>query len=677
MSKRWVYDIETLRNFCCFCFYDLEKKEFKEFILFETIWQLDEMLQFLSNKPLLIGYNVLKFDGQVLQFIIESRRKWIGWGRGDILVDIYSFVQRLIVLTNSGEFAPYPEWKLQCRHIDIFTIFHFDNKAKSTSLKWLQFMIDWPDLREMPIHHDTAVIEDQIEDILFYCRNDVLSTNEVYNICKGQTDLTLYKGVNKMELRSDIKKEFGFYDSCYNWNDVKIGDQMNMVNYFRLTGLSKRTELYDLKHKLQKKESFTFGQCVPGYVQFQTKEFNDFYNSIRNQVVRLEKEDGKNKQEYKFTYRQTTYTIARGGIHSEDSIRIIVPGNSQILRDADVGSQYPNALRKRKLYPHHLGEPWTKIVEGNIQKRLDAKKKYKETKDPKYQSINEAYKLALNGGLFGKTGEKTSWQEDLFVHYSCTIGNQFEILMLIEMMELDSISVISANTDGIVCLFDKDQERLYNKNCKQWEKIVGNGELGQLEFQDYTKLIQLSINDYLAIKPDGTTKEKGDFLTDFELHKNKSFRVVPLALREFFLNNILPEEFLVNHIQENPKHIFDYCAAVRARGQWYFEERKVKSYQSSLFDASSGTICYGKEGTRLQKTVRYYISNEGNKLIKCNPDGRETEQQAGNWTITVFNIYKEIKDYKIDYKFYLEKIYSILKKLNGTRMTNYGNLQRA
>lgn len=663
VKNKWVYDIETLSNYHCFVFYNPESKVFKEYTLFETIWQMDELLGFLKTKPLLIGYNVLKFDGQVIQFILDNEREWYWKSRSETIAEIYSFVQNLISLTNNGEFPPYPEWKLLCRHIDIFTIFHFDNRAKATSLKWLQFMIDWKDLREMPIHHDSIVTEEQIPDILSYCRNDVLSTNEVYNICKGETDLTLYKGVNKLELRNDIKKEFGFYNSCFNWNDVKIGDQMNMANYFKLTGLSKRNQLYDLKHEKQTRKSFTFGECIPDYVKFQTEDFQDFYNTIKDVKVRLDV-DTKDKQEYKFVYKQTTYTIARGGIHSEDSARIIVPKENEVLRDADVGSQYPNALRKRKLYPAHLGEAWSQIVEGNIQKRLDAKREYKKTKDGKYQSINEAYKLALNGGMFGKTGESTSWQEDLFVHYSCTIGNQFEILMLIEMMEMDEIPVISANTDGIVCLFDRDKEHLYSENCKEWEKIVGNEDLGQLEFQDYTKLIQLSVNDYLAIKPDGTTKEKGDFMIDFELHKNKSFRVVPLALKEYFLNGIKPEVFLKEHIKKQPSHIFDYCGAIRAKGQWYFEERRVRSYQTSMFDDSPiGKIGYEKVGTKLQKTVRYYMSSEGSKLVKSHTDGRKTELQAGNWCMTVFNQYEEKDDYKIDYNFYSDKVYSTIRKL--------------
>ena len=68
-------------------------------------------------------------------------------------------------------------------------------------MKWLQFSMNWEDLREMPIEHTSEVKEEQIPDILYYCRNDILSTKEFYWITKGETELKLYKGVDKIQLR--------------------------------------------------------------------------------------------------------------------------------------------------------------------------------------------------------------------------------------------------------------------------------------------------------------------------------------------------------------------------------------------------------------------------------------------------------------------------------------------
>lgn len=673
----YCYDIETLKSFICFVFSPIKKDDDStiEFILHESKFQLEELIKFLKSNIYLVGYNVLKFDSQVCQFILNNYRKWQlqVFSKSEIISEIYHFATTTIQATNAGEFPPYPEWKIDIPHLDIFTIWHFDNKAKATSLKWLQFSINWLDLREMPIEHWSDIDKSQIEDILFYCRNDVLSTKAVYWITRGNTDLNLYKGVDKIQLRKDIIQEAGFGKQCLNWNDVKIGDQLNMKNYFKLTTYTKRSELYDLKNNYKRdhpQQPFTFKDCTPDYITFKTDKFKEFANFVWSEIVSLEKDDDKHKQEYLFEHNGTHYTIARGGIHSEDQPRIIIPSENEILRDADVGSQYPCALNKRKIHPRHLGPQWSDVIRGNIEKKAHSKKLYKETKDTKHQAVMEVYKLAMNGGGFGKLNEKTSWQEDSFACFSCTIGNEFEILMLIEQMELDGIHVVSANTDGIVCLFSKDLEETYNKNCHDWEKIVGNTELGMLEYSDYVKMVQLGVNDYLALKshweddPEDKIKLKGDFMVDFELHKNKSYRIVPIALREFYSKGTDPETTVREWVKKDPMNIFDYCRGLRVKSNARLEERDIISTSTSLFaDVPPDKIEYTKQGIKLQKTIRYYISNKGKKIVKCYDDGRSSEIDAGIWLSTIFNVYKKQDTYDLNYSFYLDKIYNIINKI--------------
>ena len=62
---------------------------------------------------------------------------------------------------------------------------------------------------------------------------------------------------------------------------------------------------------------------------------------------------------------------------------------------------YPNIIRKRELYPAHLGKVWNEAYISNIPKRLEAKKKYKETQEKKYDNFQECFKLVMNG-CFGQ-----------------------------------------------------------------------------------------------------------------------------------------------------------------------------------------------------------------------------------------------------------------------------------
>lgn len=651
-SRIEVYDIETIVNF--YSYYSLDINTGKEycFIIHESKNELQAFINHLNSVKAHIGFNNLGFDAQVIQYILESCDCWLDMSGEEVATLIYKYSQYVIEKSNSKQFLDYPEWKLGIPQLDLFKIWHFDNKSKMTSLKWVQYMIDYHNIEEMPISHDTKVTEDMIDSIISYNRNDVLSTYEFYKITKGDTNHILYKGIDKLQLRKDIAKEFGI--NCRNYNDVKIGDEINKVNYIRSLGIKKN----DISKPITKNIKLgVFGDYYPKYTKFKTQEFNNFINSISS-IELIDK-----KQEFKFTFNDTTYTIAKGGIHSEDKPRLIVPNENEILLDADIGSQYPNAIRKRRLYPRHLGPTWLKGYTDTIEKRIVAKKAYKESRDSKLQAIQEAGKLQLNGGGYGKLGEQYNWQYDPISMYMCTIGNQIEILMLIESLELANIHVISANTDGLVCLFDRNKIDEYYNICKSWEVLVGNSELGQLEYTEYRLLAQSSVNDYIAIKTSGEIKCKGDFLSDFELHKNKSARIVPLALQAYFKDEIKPGHFI-------PKctNIFDFCLGVKSQ----------KGAKFISYDPKTGNEI------KLQKVNRYYISNNGTHLLKrlkpledkkptkqldifglVNDGTRQSEVEAG-WLSTIYNkhiIKEKFEDYNIDYSFYIEKANKIINNI--------------
>lgn len=631
-----IYDLETLRNYFLYVDISLETDSFNVFEISKFKNDLVPLLKHVAKLKGQIGFNNVAFDSQVQEYIIKNYKKWLKFNGEEIANIIHEYVGYVISKANRNEWPDFNEKDLTIKQVDLFKIWHFDNKAKMTSLKWLQYMMDWDNIEDMPIDHTANIVERSIADqIISYCKNDCLSTKQFYNITRGLTEHSLYKGVDRLQLRKDIREEFGF--TCTNYNDVKIGDEINKINYLKATGISR----YDLKELRVVPTIFTFEDCFPSYINFVTKEFNGFIDSIRKIQVSLEF-----KQEYHFKFGSTKYVLAKGGLHSEDKSRLIVPRKNQILRDADIGSMYPNTIRKRRIFPRALGESWLAGYTHVIHLRLNAKKKFKETKEAKYKSIAEAFKLALNGGSFGKLQEKTNWQYDPLACFKVTIGGQIDLLMLIEMFELNGIKVISANTDGVVCLFDKDQEETYKKVCSEWELIVGNSgaDNGELEYTNYSLLAQRSVNDYIAITTDGKSKHKGgSFTIHHELHKNKSYRIIALALDAFFSKGLNPRTFIKSH-----DNIFDFCAGMRTKGEWFLE--------------ASGIINGKLVQEKLQKTNRYFISNKGMKLVKCHPDGRGIQEDAGKWMATVYNkhVQKNIQDYDINYDFYVKKVYEII-----------------
>ena len=75
----------------------------------------------------------------------------------------------------------------------------------------------------------------------------------------------------------------------------------------------------------------------------------------------------------------------------------ITPADDEEYWQIDIGSQYPNAIRKYKVEPGHL-PGWNELIVSKIDRRLKYKKMYGETKIPKYNSLQKMGKLALNGG---------------------------------------------------------------------------------------------------------------------------------------------------------------------------------------------------------------------------------------------------------------------------------------
>lgn len=291
---------------------------------------------------------------------------------------------------------------------------------------------------------------------------------------------------------------------------------------------------------------------------------------------------------------------------------------------------------------------YKKLYERRIELKPLAKK------DKKIAGIVGAIKLILNSA-YGKMGSMDSWMFDKQVQVSVCLTGQFALLMLIESMELAGIHVFSFNTDGITLKLHKDKIEEFNKICQDWEQKTNF----VLERADYKKIIYSTVNDYLAITNDGKLKTKGDFISDFELWKNKSNRVVALALQEYFTKGAKPEDFIQNH-----KNIFDYTIMARASGQLYLEMQRVKE----------GEI----ETKQLKKLVRYYLSNNSEwQLYKrgIGSTGKPANislnaaNDLGEIYIQYYNqhVEKPFEEYNVDLNQYIYKVYKMIAKVEKNK----------
>ena len=220
--KHWVMDYETLSNCFTGVFEDYKTMETKVFVIHDLQNDLDEFVSFLNtniaNKEWHISYNGLAFDAQITHFILDNYNDWRDFTGCEIANIIYRCAQRAIEKSHKKEFADYSPWKMSIGQIDIFKMHHWDNPAKRSSLKWIQYSMDWDNILEMPIHHESAITtKEEIDTILEYCINDVRSTKEIYNRSKSQVglrkELTKTYDINLFSASEPrISKEiFGYY----------------------------------------------------------------------------------------------------------------------------------------------------------------------------------------------------------------------------------------------------------------------------------------------------------------------------------------------------------------------------------------------------------------------------------------------------------------------------------
>src|SRR5687768_11866772 len=129
--EKWVIDIEIFPNFLLVKVKKLGEDIWIEFYLHEGRNDLDALMEFLGKRYTLIGFNVLDFDGQIIEYI---------WRNGSTLTiqQIFEFTQSLIDREDRFD-LPYNEWDLSFRYIDLYKINHYDNPARRTSLKWLEY----------------------------------------------------------------------------------------------------------------------------------------------------------------------------------------------------------------------------------------------------------------------------------------------------------------------------------------------------------------------------------------------------------------------------------------------------------------------------------------------------------------------------------------------------------
>ena len=621
-----TYDIETFLSIFCVVF--KYRDRYKTFEISERKDQYEELVAFLKEGALkrwfFVGFNNVRFDGQVLQWLMEAKEPFKKLTGKTKAKHIMEFAQSVIEKINNKEFPPYQESKLSCQQLDLFLQAHYNNRARSTSLKWLEYSMNWKKIQDLPYKFDEVLSSDKFDDVILYCHNDVDATYEFFKKSEKMVELRFAQQAENLHLE------------LFNKSDSSIGEMLFLDMMSDKLDMEKKY----LKKMQTRRDFINLKDVILPYIKFETDEFNSVLEFFKEQTIT---EATKDAFKHCLIFDGMEYFYGLGGLHAARGNSIFQSDEDNIVLSVDFASFYPNISIKNKFYPEHLSESFCILYEELFEKRKLI---------PKSNPQNTAIKLLLNA-TFGKAGDEYSFLYDKFFQMAITVNGQLILSMLCEQLsKIEGVRMVMANTDGCELIVPKSKKREVYNVCLGIEELT---QL-QLEYATYDKLFTRDINNYLSVDIKGKVKTKGAFDIDLELHKNRSERIVPLAVKRYFVDNIPVEETVKNHLSSGDygdlenQGIYDFCIG-----------KKIQSNQNYTIEDNEENIIKNIK----DKVIRFYVSTDGDYLKKNYSDGRKEITVGGN-KMTMFMDYYDSENYNVDYDYYINQAYKIIHNVDGT-----------
>jgi hypothetical protein len=609
----YVYDVEVLKNLFTATFINVKDEKDKH-VFYIGLGKEDysDLLKFLNKEMVLIGYNNHSFDDSLLRFIMTYKGVKITtdlYVLSGKLIDENFRSDRKIMELRYPKRDFYP-WK----SIDLMRILAFDKIG--ISLKQTAINLKWWKIQDAPIHYSQHVGIAQLDSILEYNLNDVLITKRLYEeiepIRNLRTELSKIYMVD-LSSASDSKIANLILENIYS-NEMKM-------------------DIRTIRDMRTIREKVLLGDCIAKFVRFESPELKEMLDRISATLVY---EYNKYKYSESIWFANCKFSLGIGGLHTEDAPGMFVTDDNYIIQDLDVVSYYPNLIINNGFYPEHLGYNFITVLKKITAERLAAKRSNNKVKA-------DGLKITINS-IFGKLGSPFFWLLDAKQFLSTTLSGQMGLLMLVEGLYLNGISVISANTDGIVCKIPRNLESRYYEICKAWEKATGL----ELEFNPYKKYVRRDVNSYIVEKENGDIKEKGAFLKEVDLKKAYHMPIVAKTLYAYYIKGIPLKKTL-----EDCKDIMEFCISQKTASDFETELHTAKSIE------------------KLQKTNRFYISKKGGILYKRRLSDTTTKKGSliGMYvgrTVRILNEYDiniPFEEYAVDLAFYEKEVLKIIDEV--------------
>lgn len=531
----------------------------------------------------MIGFNNLFYDYRMLHYLLQNPNATVEM--------LYAFNNSIFesqdrfggLIWERDRFTP---------QVDLYRVHHFDNRAKTTSLKALQINMRSKTVLESRVPFGTFLTQEQINgDVVPYNVHDVKETKR----------FALYSR-SALDFRIGLISDFGL--EVMNFNDTKIGEKMlekrlgDDICYTR-----------DANGRKQKRQTFrrsiALRDIIFPYIRFDNPEFQRVLAYLQDQVLTpddLEDPDADIKTKGVFkglsaNVGGVSFEFGTGGVHASVSGKRFMSGNGWIIRDIDVASLYPSIAIVNRLAPAHLGEAFTAAYAS-----LPAERKEWQAKKGKKCVEANSIKLAANGA-YGKSNSKFSVLYDSQFTMTITINGQLLLCMLAERLAtVPTLSIIQVNTDGITYFINE----AYLPQAQQIEADWQVFSCLVLEDVCYDRMFISDVNTYIAIDTDGNLKQKGRLWHPDPLNYTQSIAECQPPAWHKDLGNVISVRAAVAAMV----HGVDPAAYIRAHTNPYDFMCRAKVDRASRLEI---------DGKVIQSTSRYYVARNGGTMIKTSP----------------------------------------------------------
>lgn len=407
----------------------------------------------------MVGFNNLGFDYPILHYLYQMRQ-----------ATAYQLYEKAMAIINGDSWVHWvrPSDRL-VEQIDLYKIHHFDNKARATSLKTLEFNMRMSNVEDLPFDVGTMLTSEQMDVLNSYCWNDVDATARFH-----QNTLPM------IEFREKLTRKYN--RDFMNHNDTKIGKD------FLIMELEKAgVECYEFGEdgrtpRQTPRPSIALKDAIFPWIRFHEPEFQRVLDWLKDQTITETKGVFKDLE---CTVHGFTFVFGLGGLHGSVENQSLETNNHSMIVDLDVTSYYPSLAIVNRLYPEHLGEQFCDVYSNLKDQRITF---------PKGTPENAMLKLALNG-VYGDSNNVYSVFYDPLYTMRTTLNGQLLLCLLAEkLMSIDELELIQVNTDGLTFVIPRDKSFELDFIQEWWQRVTGL----QLERNTYSKMFIRDVNNYIA-----------------------------------------------------------------------------------------------------------------------------------------------------------------------------------